>query len=108
MKRPSFDHDGYPTCETLNTIAKWDWQKYGWLALVDYVEEAWHPCGFVARGRKYLTLVTGGWSGNESIIGALEMSFCFPCFWEASYRGGKHVYNLAEMRRLDAEKEITS
>ena len=107
MKSPTFDRDGYPTLSTLRTIEKWDWRKYGWLALVDYIEEAWHPCGFVKRGRKYLTLVTGGWSGNESIVRVLNASFCAAVFWEASYRGGKHQYDIAEMRRLDAEWEKT-
>ena len=39
-----------------------------------------------------VTFVTVGWSGNESLLGALNMTMFEMRFWESSHRGGKHVY----------------
>ena len=40
---------------------------------------------------------TGGWSGNEEIIDALQRNAMFwaRC-WEMSKRGGEHVFRLPE------------
>jgi hypothetical protein len=55
----------------------------------------WHyeDWGFCRSGTS-LTLHTGGWSGNENIIEALEDNFGFWIFWEASRRGGHYDFVL--------------
>lgn len=39
-------------------------------------------------------LATGGWSGNEDVIAALTGTCFAVTFWEATHRGGLHVYRV--------------
>lgn len=108
-QEPAFDANGYPTVETLNAIGTWgsgegypsDWPT----KLLDFAERAWDKdYGLVRRARRKNTLdetvdayefVAGGWSGNESIISALEANklFWLLC-WEKSERGGLYVFHV--------------
>ena len=42
---------------------------------------------------KQITLTTGGWSGNEEIIGAIP-AIVDEIYWYMKQRGGKHVYRV--------------
>lgn len=91
---PAFDADGYPTEETLMAIRAWpkDWQ-----ALLEYVQEAWQYDDRITYSESteefhpgfFWYLSTGGWSGNEDIISALQANTLFwvSCWW-SSRRGG--------------------
>ncbi len=97
MDRPSFDPDGYPTEETLQTIESWDVLKEGILPLIEFLREAWWipDWGFdFKKGPKSfrLNLSTGGQSGNETVIGALQKSEFWFLFWQSSRRGGHYVF----------------
>ena len=50
--------------------------------------------GRAILGRKYLTLITGGWSENESILSAVEQNRYMQACWESSKRGGWYRYEL--------------
>lgn len=90
-KQPSFDRGGYPTEETLQTIREWD--AMDWPGLMDYLHDAWHDNGRFTLRDGHLELATGGWSGNEEILGALERNRCFHAFyWKSSSRGGLVIY----------------
>lgn len=93
-----WDGDGYPTDEALDLITGFTgthaelfalvevvWRLYGWMRIERTVD-----------GREIaVVLVTGGWSGNESIIGALESSFFVQMrLWHSSTRGGRHEYRV--------------
>lgn len=84
----------YPTDEQLNEIENWDY-KLGFMPLIDYIESLWwNPSwGFkLYKGRNHLfkrrvlklQLHTGGWSGNERIIEALQRNYIFwaICFYK--------------------------
>ena len=92
MLEPTFDKDGYPTDDTLQTIAKW---PDDWSGLVDYVEEAWEYEEYFVRDGRIIKMSTGGWSGNEDIVLALQNNFHFwiTC-WVSSTRGGHFVFEL--------------
>jgi len=92
---PSFDRDGYPTDETLERIEKWDaWDSGG---LIEFIEQAWHSFGDVRRNGTIVELVTGGWSGNESLISAFRTnSVAWAVCWEMSQRGGLHRFEIPE------------
>lgn len=88
----------YPTNKQLDAIKKWDpLDSHG---LLEYVRELWaYPDYVKVKGKKY-TFATGGWSGNEDIIAALEKNLVFHAIcWYASYRGGKHIYMTPLIKR---------
>ena len=111
------DDDGYPTDECLNGIRE--------LARDRVAMEAWlledlpeliaaTPYGsydievisdeLTGKPVKQITLTTGGWSGNEAIIGAIP-AFVDDFYWYSSQRGGKHVYRVPV--RATAEDQAT-
>ena len=101
--KPEFDSDGYPTNLTLEIIKDWPY-GHGYIDLMSYVGHAWKWEDFVwcnaikdqlGNDVWEYTLITGGWSGNESIISALERNHLFyHLCWRESHRGGKHVYEV--------------
>jgi hypothetical protein len=84
-----------PSDETLERIRKWD---KNWPALIAFMREAWSDYGLVREivpappePRRW-EFITGGWSGNEEIIGAFYGNFLAQAvLWESAHRGGKHV-----------------
>jgi hypothetical protein len=106
----------YPTEPELNFIRKFDLQKNSPKELVEFIESIWayHDWGFkltkirdniptstgMGDKPKYhyhyaLELHTAGWSGNESIIEALEKNEWFYFFyWESSRRGGHYKFEI--------------
>lgn len=90
---PTFDADGYPTEETLKAIRKWDYHDFK--GLMRYCHKAWkYPEYFIELDGHY-QVHTVGWSGNESIIGALQdnMMFWAVC-WLESRRGGHYLFEV--------------
>src|SRR3990167_6114070 len=84
----------YPTEEQLDTIKDFDLIRRRIGELLDYIELLWkYPERFV-RGQHTLYLSTGGWSGNEDIIGALRRNFVFwSLYWRRSERGGHYFFD---------------
>ena len=83
----------YPTDEELDTITKWDAQDIK--GCFEYMAELWaYPEYFTLEDGKY-HVSTGGWSGNEDIIGALKDNLLVWLFtWEQSRRGGHYIFDL--------------
>ena len=105
---PTFDSDGYPTEETLRRIEEWPYEG-GFSSLMEYVAEAWKWGDLTQRPSlieplfdpdyeddgKWWCGATGGWSGNESLEGALGRNFMFTALcWSASVRGGYVEYHV--------------
>ena len=92
MKTPTFDADGYPSDETLEEIRSWPINggvRY-WL---DFCSHAWNSrYGAVRYQGHKLELVTGGWSGNESVLSAMEINPLWVITWLSSHRGGLHRF----------------
>jgi hypothetical protein len=94
------DDDGYPTDETLTLI-----RKFGsigeatpnWALLLAFCTSIWRYPDYVEiseDGRRFV-FATGGWSGNESIIEALQGNgFFWILCWFQSERGGRHVFEV--------------
>ena len=86
------DRDGYPEQQELFTIEKWDAKDLH--GLMGYVESLWHWAQYFNRHEDTYILHTGGWSGNEEIIGALMRNQMFWMFnWEQSRRGGHYIFS---------------
>lgn len=92
------DKDGYPDEKELKIIRDWDLLKSGVDGLLDFIEQIWWwpDWGFIRKGKK-LELHTGGWSGNESIIAALESNLMFwILLWVKSERGGHYWFEIPD------------
>jgi len=84
----------YPPESVLKKIQKWDLTKSHVSELLNYVQQFWeYPDRFV-RKKHTLYLSTGGWSGNEDIITALQRNYLFwSLYWYRSQRGGHYWFN---------------
>lgn len=98
---PRFN-DGYPTEQTLSIIRDWPVENFYMVRdLHSYCRDAWHwgesmwgnRRGETRNGEKWIAASTGGWSGNELIIGALEENLIFwTLSWLESSRGGHYKF----------------
>jgi hypothetical protein len=82
----------------------------GYRELMAYVRERWNyaDIGYWAEsgrrpaevrkyshrpGQRYYDISTGGWSGNEDIIAALERNWMFMAIcWQRSRTGGHYLF----------------
>lgn len=103
------DDDGYPTENALEAIEKWHWDDArGWFK---FIEDIWyfHDWGWREEDephswdknkivhRYYIS--TAGWSGNESIIRAMQNnSMMWHLNWVQSQRGGHYIFELKEFK----------
>jgi hypothetical protein len=99
------DQDGYPTDEEIRIIKEWPISEnyYAWFAFIRscwwYADWGWHEEDAIGElsnkpVHRY-SISTGGWSGNESIIEAMQDSL-FPWIttWVKSERGGHYVFHV--------------
>lgn len=87
------DEHGYPTEETLKTIADWS-HREGYKDLMEYIKSKWYHADHCwdQEGNTYY-ISTAGWSGNEEMIHAMRENFMFwSICWESSRRGGHYVF----------------
>jgi hypothetical protein len=98
------DLDGYPTEDALDEIKNWHYDK-GWNSLMEFVKSIWWAAdwGWREEDTKDLygittiryNISTGGWSGNESLIYALEENTVFWMMnWFQSRRGGHYIFKV--------------
>ena len=91
--------EDYPDINELRQIEHWPLKSHkDYVDLAEFVCNLWHYDDWATlKGRKVKTLrlATGGWSGNEDILKALDKNFMFgmTC-WEMSKRGGLHIYKV--------------
>ena len=93
----------YPTEKELRMIHRWKFDHpQSFVEFMDFVQSVGHwwnlpdPFGWTKRGRIY-RIATGGWSGNESIIYAMQANFIFwSVCWVSSRRGGGFVFRLPD------------
>ena len=101
MAEPTFDDEGYPTDETLDTIRTWPFGDF--TGLMRFCAKAWSDYGWFEPHKVRFddplestvtwACATGGWSGNESIIGALQDNFGFwMACWSCHARGGYYEF----------------
>lgn len=98
-----FDEDGYPTDEALEYLANMSYtKKDGFKGVMEMAENLWSSYGKFDikedKSKYYYRLVTGGWSGNESVIWALKdnRNFFWAMCWVSSTRGGLHEFEVAK------------
>lgn len=94
----------YPTEQALRAIAEWDGDMPGWFALIKMSwwspEWGWRE----ERSTDEITdapltryrISTGGWSGNEDIIEAMQKSLGWFFSWVQSRRGGHYIFEVPD------------
>lgn len=94
------DDYGYPTDAALDRIAEWDYNDIpGWFG---FIESLWallewesETTDNVIGTRKVIrhTFSTGGWSGNEDLIRAMQRNtMMWSTTWVQSRRGGHYIF----------------
>ena len=85
----------YPDTEELKLIVNWTHTDF-W-GLLAFVRERWQfaDCGYWKEDSRRFHISTGGWSGNEDLIGAMAENrmFWLMC-WHSSRRGGHYEFEL--------------
>lgn len=88
------DENGYPTEETLEKITLWS-HKDGFENLLHFISKLWRYPPYIRQEGKKWYISTGGWSGNEDIIRALQDNRLFwSLCWYQSKRGGHHIFEV--------------
>ena len=90
------DTDGYPEEHELQTIREW---QDDYLALMTYIYERWKYADWGWRepdaDHECYHISTAGWSGNESLIEAMEANRMFWLMtWQSSRRGGHYEFKV--------------
>ena len=87
------DIEEYPSDEVLEQIEAMpcdDFHKF-----MEFVHSHWRfaEWGWKCEGDIYY-VSTGGWSGNESLLGAMSENFMFwSLYWQEARRGGPYVFS---------------
>ena len=96
----STDGYGYPSEVILELVAIKHISSFeDFHYILDLVKTLWaYPeYATVSEDGKTYTFRTGGWSGNEALISAMEMNIVFwSMCWYMSQRGGLYVFKLRE------------
>lgn len=108
LKEDLLDEDGYPTEAALEIVELWHWSDTkGWF---EFIKSIWHlaswgwseglepPEGWNQDKHTYqYHISTAGWSGNESIIRAMQANeMMWHLNWVQSRRGGHYIFELRE------------
>jgi len=84
----------YPSDDELATIRNWDARRT--TDLFEFVRSIWNWPDWATKEGGMYRLATGGWSGNEDIIAAInENHIVYLMCWQRSERGGLHWYKPA-------------
>jgi hypothetical protein len=91
------DRDGYPEEHELAKIKAW--KPADGKGLLEYVAGLWHWENYAWQEDGNWHFATGGWSGNEELIGAMQENNVWWFFhWYSSTRGGKYVFQLIDRK----------
>jgi|SRR5882672_12409106 len=86
----------YPTDEEIERIKTWPHDDL--LNLMNFVSLVWSDMGTMTRKGRTFRCVTGGWSGNQEILAALQENVMFwTLCWESSNRGGRHIFRVPKI-----------
>ncbi len=91
--------DWYPDDNELDKIEHWAYKDI--VGMMGYIKERWKyaDSGYWKKHGNTYWISTGGWSGNESLVGAMRENYIFwaMCWWE-SRRGGHYIFKIPKIR----------
>lgn len=97
LEYENLDGVSYPSEEVLQSLSK-SHVKQNHREMLKLVKSLWYYPDYVTVEDETYTFRTGGWSGNESLINALQQNTLFWSFcWEMSARGGVHVFKVKQL-----------
>lgn len=83
----------YPSEKDLEKITNWDFQDSE--GLIKFVEFLWSYPSYIKKENGKWFLSTGGWSGNEDVVDALQRNMTWwASHWESSRRGGHYEFRI--------------
>ncbi|HSW63860.1 MAG TPA: hypothetical protein VLH56_11235 [Dissulfurispiraceae bacterium] len=89
------EHPGYPEDEEIEAVRNIDPSKFldGAELLLELFESTGYGSGHITRfrGKARLYISTGGWSGCEELISAVN-KFWWLMYWQRTERGGHYVF----------------
>jgi hypothetical protein len=95
------DDDGYPTDEALEVIERWP--MFQNKELFEFIHGLWWcpEWGWQEERIEDVTrynISTAGWSGNESLVQALQHNhnFAWLMTWYQSRRGGHYIFEVKD------------
>jgi hypothetical protein len=98
------DDDGYPTEDEIARIKTWPYEDpRGWFAFIKSAGNYWpgESWGWderddhdeIDKDVHVYEISTGGWSGNEEILGAMRANtMLWMMTWHVSRRGGHYTF----------------
>ncbi len=86
----------YPTDAQLDEIRTWPGdQLVSWFAYIKAAGNYWPDGDFWTQKGATVYVSTGGWSGNEDILDAMQENFaCWARTWYSHRRGGHYEFHL--------------
>jgi hypothetical protein len=94
-QRSNMRSNEYPSAAELLKVTQWKFTDRASLdAFLEYIRGLWfYPDRFVLT-RRSLYLSTGGWSGNDRVIAAMQKHPTFwLLWWKKSKRGGHYWFD---------------
>jgi hypothetical protein len=96
----------YPTEEELQRIR--EWPSTDLEGLMAFVRSIWWAADALWKaeaGKVFIS--TGGWSGNEELIGAMRENVAVSALcWQSSHRGGYFEFELPVPTRPEASHVV--
>ena len=90
----------YPSEQELKQITEWSPEDPK--GLIEFLKDNWHWPSYITAEEKddtiFLELHTGGWSGNEDIVVALEKNMFWSLWWMRSERGGHYWFEVRKLK----------
>lgn len=92
----------YPSPQELQQIRDWAIEDPdGWFRFVRSIwwapDWGWREESIdddLGRPIRRYSISTGGWSGNEDIIEAMQRNFLWRITWQQSRRGGHYIFDV--------------
>jgi hypothetical protein len=103
------DTDNYPSEQELKEISEYTPPDYDYAPFLSGLKTLWRysDMGYWTMRVRRFYLATGGWSGNESIIAALQGNKIFwSLCWYSSTRGGAYRFHVPMPRRKNDPLEF--
>jgi hypothetical protein len=112
------DRDGYPTEAEVERVKAWEVRNardaaallrylrtIWWNADWGFPEEASEVKDILGHPALQWSISTGGWSGNEELVGAMQVNQMFwMVAWFSSRRGGHYQFQLPLKELLSLKK----